>query len=52
MDSRYDKSCTYQTFLILSHSPRGLQDAIERQSKDLGSRGAAKGLVHAYLSAS
>ena len=35
---------------ILSRAPRGLQNAIEGQGKDLATRGAARGLV--FLSAS
>ena len=37
---------------ILSRAPRGLQNAIEGQGKDLATRGAAIGPVHVSLSAS
>ena len=36
MDSHYDKSCT---------APRGRQNAIEGQGKDLATRGTTRGLV-------
>ena len=34
---------------ILSRAPRGLQNASKGQSKDLGTRGAARGLVYMTL---